>query len=129
MYLIFFELCRFRPTGCEPVAAPQQIAARPTTSAAVSPPILAIVASERRVCWDGPRYPHPHRSLHAASGRLLFFAAIPVGLYRAPDVPRRRRHLWPQGQSQAGGAGRPVLGDRRAAADEAPSGAAALPDG
>ena len=34
-----------------------------------------------------------------------------------------------QGQSQAGGAGRSVLGDRRPAADEAPSGAAALSDG
>jgi hypothetical protein len=41
----------------------------------------------------------------------------------------RRKNLRSEGESQAGGAGRSVLGDRRPAADEAPSGAAALPDG
>ncbi len=44
-------------------------------------------------------------------------------------VPRRRRSLRSQGESQAGGAGRAVFGNRRAAADQAPSGAAALPHG
>src|SRR6266481_6090261 len=42
---------------------------------------------------------------------------------------RPRKYLRSKGESQAGGAGRSVLGDRRAAADEAPPGAAALPDG
>src|ERR1700730_2899937 len=71
----------------------------------------------------------PIRSPHAASGRLLFLAAIPVGLYRSQIVPGRRKYLRSQGDPQAGGAGRSVLGDRRVAADEAPSGAAALSDG
>src|ERR1039458_5049696 len=69
------------------------------------------------------------RSPHVASGRLLFFVSISMGLYRAQIVPGRRKHLRSQSESQAGGAGRPVRGDRRSAADEAPSGAAALPDG
>src|SRR5437899_11702877 len=68
-------------------------------------------------------------SPHAASGRLLFFASIPVGLYRAQIISGSRKYLRPQGQSQAGGADRSVLGDRRLAAGEAPSGATALSDG
>src|SRR6185437_12446039 len=68
-------------------------------------------------------------SQHAAPGRLLFFAAIAMGLYRAQGLSRSRGRARPQGQSQAGGAGRSVFGNRRIAADETPSGAAALPDG
>src|SRR5205085_3224034 len=71
----------------------------------------------------------PRWSPHAASDRLLFLASVPVGLYRTQTVSGRRKHLRSQGQSQAGGAGRSVLGDRRPAADEAPSGAAALSHG
>src|ERR1700687_843770 len=68
------------------------------------------------------------RSPHAASGRLLFFASIPVGLYRPHIVPGRRKYLRSQSESQAGGAGRSVLRDRRPAIGEASSGAAALSD-
>src|SRR3984893_1463767 len=71
----------------------------------------------------------PARSPHAASGRLLFLVSIAMGLYRAQIVQGSRKYLRSQGESQAGGAGRSVLGDRRAAADEAPPGTAALPDG
>src|SRR3954454_18410829 len=66
---------------------------------------------------------------HAASGRLLFLVPVAVGLYRSQAVSRGRGDLWPEGQSQAGRAGRSFLRDRRIAVDEASSGAAALPDG
>src|ERR1700675_91870 len=69
------------------------------------------------------------RSPHAASGRLLFFAAIPLGLYRLQTVPGGCKHSRSQSELQAGAAGRTVLGDRRLAAAETPSGAAALSDG
>src|ERR1700716_3780151 len=69
------------------------------------------------------------RSPHAASGRLLFFVSIAVGLYRTQTVSGRRKCLRSQGESQAGGPGRFVFGDRRIPVDEAPSGSAALPDG
>src|ERR1700742_2813378 len=69
------------------------------------------------------------RSPHAASDRLLFFASIPVGLYRAQIVPRDRRYLRSQSEPQARGAGRSVFRNRRPALDETPPGAAALPDG
>src|ERR1700733_10943734 len=71
----------------------------------------------------------PSRSPDVASDRLLFFAAIPVGLYRAQIVPGSRKYLRPQGEPQAGGAGRSVFGNRRPAAIEASSGAAALSPG
>src|ERR1700730_19393049 len=76
-----------------------------------------------------PCHPDCPRSHHAASGRLLFFASIPLGLYRAQIVSGGRKQLWSESQSQAGGAGRSVLGDRWLAAGEASSGAPALPDG
>src|SRR5258708_1948513 len=69
------------------------------------------------------------RSPHAASGRLLFLVSVAVGLRRTSGFSEPRKRLRSQGKSQARGAARPVLGDRRAAADEAPPGAAALPDG
>src|SRR4030095_6083853 len=68
-------------------------------------------------------------SPHAASGRLLFFVSVAVGLYRTQAVSGCRKYLRSQGKSQARGADRPVLGERWIAADEAPSGAAALSDG
>src|SRR5882757_8342974 len=85
------------------------------------------LASPWRVCWDGPQISQfPTRSPHAAPDRLLFFASIPVGLYRAQIVPGSRKYVRSQSESQAGGAGRPVFGDRRPAVDETPSGPAAL---
>src|ERR1700737_5052702 len=69
------------------------------------------------------------RNPHAASGRLLFFAAIPMGLIGAQVVSGSRKHLRSQSEPQAGGAGRFVFRDRRSAADEASSGAAALSGG
>jgi hypothetical protein len=50
-------------------------------------PAMIDLASRWRVCWDGRRRPDRSRSPHAAPGRLLLFAAIPVGLYRAQPVP------------------------------------------
>jgi len=66
---------------------------------------------------------------HVASGRLLFLAVISLGLYRPQGIPRRGRSPWSCGQPQAGGPGRPVLRNRRAAAGQASPGAAALPHG
>src|SRR5947209_17507802 len=74
-----------------------------------------------KICHDGVT--------HAAPGRLLFLVPVALGLYRGEAVSRRRGNLRSQGQIQAGGAGRSVLGDRWIAADEKASGAAALPDG
>src|SRR4051812_14189283 len=51
---------------------------------------------------------------HAAPSRLLFLVPVALGLYRAPVVLRGRGNLRAEGELQAGGAGRPVLGDRRA---------------
>jgi hypothetical protein len=39
------------------------------------------LASDWRVCWDGAEHTYS-RKPHVASDRLLFFASIPVGLYR-----------------------------------------------
>src|ERR1700712_2185316 len=71
----------------------------------------------------------PFRSPYAAPGRLLFLVSIAVGLCRASSLSESRKYLRSQGKSQARGAGRSVLGDRRTAADEAPSGAAAVSNG
>src|SRR3977135_4756776 len=85
------------------------------------------LASPWRVCWDGPLISQfATRSPHAASDRLLFFASIPVGLYRAQIVPGSRKYLRSQSESQAGGASRSILADRRPAVDETPCGAAGL---
>src|SRR5258706_6716044 len=66
------------------------------------------------------------QSQHAASGRLLFFASVTLGLYRAQIVSGSCKHLRSQSESQAGGTGRFVFRDRRSATDEASSGAPAL---
>src|SRR6185436_2699944 len=54
---------------------------------------------------------------------------ISLGLYRASVLSAPGKYLRSKGKSQAGGAGRSVLGNRRPALDEAPPGTAALPDG
>src|SRR3954464_1558602 len=69
------------------------------------------------------------RSPYAASGRLLFLVSIAVGLCRASGLQVSRKYLRSRGKLQTRGAGRPVLGDGRIAADEASSGAAALSHG
>src|ERR1700722_15579570 len=71
----------------------------------------------------------PTRSPYVASDRFLFFSETPVALYRAKIVPGSRKSLRPKGEPQAGGAGRSVFGNRRPAAIEASSGAAALSPG
>src|SRR5580700_11516514 len=94
-----------------------------------SPPRLTIdLAPCCRVCWDIGRVCNATGRADAATGRLLFFVSIPMGLYRTQIVPGGCEQPRTQGQPQAAGAGRFVLGDWRPAVDEAPPGAAALPD-
>src|ERR1700751_5519259 len=79
------------------------------------------------LCWDDGKPPVPFvRRPHAPPDRLLFLVLVAMGLYRPQGLPRRRRDPWCAGEPQAGGAGRTVLRDRRAAAGQTPSGAAAL---
>jgi hypothetical protein len=52
-----------------------------------------------------------------------------MGLCRTSGFSGPRKYLRSQGKLQTRGAGRPVFGDRRIAADEATSGAPALPNG
>src|SRR6202142_2676631 len=87
------------------------------------------LARYRWLCWDDGSIHSRIRSPHAASGRLLFFVSVPVGLYRAQSVCRDCENPPSQGKLKAGGAGRSVFGNRRPAADEASSGTATLPDG
>src|SRR3954452_11381881 len=86
-----------------------------------------LLASPLRVCWDGPLI--LIRDRYAASGRLLFFVSIPMGVYRARCVPGRGKNLRSESELQAGGTGRSVFGNRRSATDEASPGPAAVPDG
>ena len=83
-----------------------------------------------RLCWDAPTTSHPFSGARMPRQVDYYFSfQSPWAYIGHKPFQRSRKYLRSQGESQAGGAGRSVLGDRRIAADEAPSGAAALPDG